>query len=236
MVSLKKKQLTKLYWMGALPKEGTFKYKRSSEKQTAIMNDNSEFCTYEDATTSALWNKWEIWTGKCRYAQNIGVHGHEYVGFSDRPIESKGEAPGAVHLTFDSWPCSVVKLTQEKMEAIVDATFNTFQREENGKDNPRNSPLTIKFLNFKLDHARDHIIDPSGRNPRLSDCRTDQNEFDDSRDTCVSEYVYITELEADPVATKPEDYWTLPRTTMEQFFANPPRPLSETWKKPEARA
>lgn len=234
-VIVKKKTASKLYWAGALPKAGAFKYKRSSLDQTAILNDNSEYCKYEDATALALWNKWEIWTGKCRYAQNITVHGHEYVAYINRPITQTGNTPGTLNLTFDPCPGMVVKWTGERLEAIVDATFKTFQREANGKDDPRNNALTTRFLNFEFEHSRDHLIDQSGKNPYTMSRRSDSYEYSEETDTSVSEFVYVVELDADP-ATKPEDYWTLPRTTMDQFFANPPKSLAETWKKQEARA
>jgi hypothetical protein len=228
----KPKQATKLYWMGALPKAGVFKYKRPSLEQTAILNTNTceEFCLLEDATAQKLWDRWEVWSGKCKYAQNITVHGHEFVAFSCRPVMQKGDNNGQTTMIFDPWPGSVVKMTSEKLASIIDATQKTFQREENGKDAEKNTALTTRFLNHDLTNSRNSIIDRTGKNPRLTDCRTDYTEFDEEKDTPCTEFVYIVELkDADP-KTKPEDYWTLPRITMEQFFANPPKSLADALK------
>lgn len=226
-VEKKAKQAAMFYWTGALPKAGMFKYKRPSLDQSSIMNTSEEFCTYEDATASRLWNKWGMWSGKCKYAQNITVHGHEFQGTTSRPIMQKDENTGTATLMFDPLPGAVVKWTKEQLKAIIKNTCNTYQREQNGKDAENNNPLTVRFLDFHLAHAADSKIDPTGRDPKRSDCRNETYEHDPERDTCVSEFVYIVPLpEADP-KTKPEDYWTLTRTTLDQFFANPPKSLAE---------
>src|SRR3990167_5770708 len=160
----KAKSLTKLYWMGALPKAGIFKYKRPSVEQTAILSASTEeFCTYEDATAQKLWDRWEVWSGKCKYAQNITVHGHEFVAFSCRPVMQKGDNNGQTTMIFDPWPGSVRRLTGEKLEAIIEHAKSTYQREENGKDAENNTALTVRFLNHDLINSRDSVIDKTGR-------------------------------------------------------------------------
>lgn len=226
----KKAAATKLYWIGALPRPGTFKYKRPSVAQTAIMNTSTEeFCTYEDATALALWQRWEIWAGLCKYYQNVPVHGMDFPAYTCRPITQEADSPGQRTMMFDPWPGAVVRLTKDKIDFIVSSAKTTYIREENGKDAPNNTSLTVRAFNPELDKKRDHIIDKTGRDIRRTDFRQETLEFDEERDTPVTEFVYIVPLDADP-KTNPEDYWTLPRTTMEQFFANPPKSLADSLK------
>lgn len=230
-VEAAKKAATMFYWTGALPVIGEFNHKVASLERKPLLaeNDAGEYFTYERATALALWDSRGEWAGKCKYAQNVTVHGHDYQAVSYRRIEEKGDN-NTRHLTFDPTPGVVVKWTKAQLQAIIKATENTYQREMNGKDAPNNTPMTVRFLDYVLLHSMDHRIDKTGKDPRLADYRTDDFEYNPELDTCVTEYVYIVPLpNADP-KTKPEDYWNLTQTTLNQFFANPPKSLADALK------
>ena len=220
-----KESAERLYWMGALPASGKFKFGVPTLEPSEIENESGEYMKYVDTTAHTLWCKHNppIWRGKCPYYQNLTVTWMEFVAYSGRQV--RGADGNNRTIVLEPFPGLVAKLSKESLDAIVKHAQATFYREPNGKGS-ENASKNVKLVNTVASKppATYNAMDPNAR--PIKD-PTDLT-FNQKRDTPIAECVYIVPLDVDPDSS-PEGYSRL-IPTMEDFLANPPKSLADALK------
>ncbi len=216
-----------LYWFGALPAEG---------KQVILMqpaegqppNPEREDGRVEvEMTAMEAWypkakGQPPIWLGRCRWYQNLGVTGAEFVAFSEERVR---EAANESRNFLMAWPGRVAVFHDAQLRAILESVRNHAIRPK--------SETVADVVNY----MHGHMVGCEGplRGCTCSKIEAEIPQIPETRrrvmrerprvgDLPMADFVYLRRLNV-PVTYDPKLYYRLV-PSMEQFLMHPPEPLS----------
>lgn len=232
----------KLYWIGALPRPGRFKFPVATAKQTLVYNGSSEYIELVEVSASDLWNRRvgseRTWQGKCPYYEHIVVCEHTFPSSKARMI--RDDNGGIITITPDYWPGMVVKWSKDEFKDVLAKIKRTFLHEENGRawdkldihQLPRHQ---ARITNIDRNKAYEDWDGKSPDRMPVGHVSASHAVPVKGKTTWIGEFIYIVPLSGVDIDADPES-WVRATKGMDEFFANPPKSVAEAIKDLESAA
>jgi len=217
-----------LYWFGALPAEGIQVTLMQPAEGQPPNYDREDGRVEVEMTAMEAWyprtkGQPPIWLGRCRWYQNLGVTGMEFVAFSEERVR---EAANESRSFLMAWPGKIGILNDVQLKVILESVRNHAIRPKS-----ENVADIVNYLHGHMPGCPGPLrgctcVKIEAETPQTPELRRRVvKERSRVGDLPMADFVYLRRLKAD-LDHDPKLYYRL-APSMEQFLRKPPVSLAE---------